>query len=130
MPEAMKQLFPPLDTLVAGLPPAFVQVVARAVAYDVADRYPDAIAFGVALAEALVMSTACAVAAMWPCDANDDDRVYTSADMHIIHVDQGQQLCVDQQGPQSLVDAGMTQENPGHGSTDVDRPRNRLLRCG
>jgi Protein kinase domain len=64
MPEAMKQLFPPLDTLVAGLPPAFVHAVARAVAYDVADRYPDVIALGVALGEALVTSTARAVAAM------------------------------------------------------------------
>ena len=114
----------------AGLPPAFVHAVARAVAYDVADRYPDAIAFGVALAEALVMSTACAVAAMWPSDANDDDRVYTSADMHVIHIDQGQQLCVDQQVPQTLVDAGMTQATPGHGSSDVDQPLNRFLRCG
>jgi hypothetical protein len=64
MPAAMKQLFPPLDTFVPGLPPAFVQVVARAVAYNVADRYPDAIALGVALGEALVTSTARAVAAM------------------------------------------------------------------
>ena len=64
MPEAMKQLFPPLDTLVPGLPPAFVHVVARAAAYDVADRYPDAVALGVALGEALVMSRARAVAAM------------------------------------------------------------------
>jgi hypothetical protein len=38
--------------------------VARAVAHDVADRYPDVLAFGVALGEALVMSTARAVAAM------------------------------------------------------------------
>jgi hypothetical protein len=38
--------------------------VARAVAYDVAARYPDALAFGVALGETLVMSTARAVAAM------------------------------------------------------------------
>jgi hypothetical protein len=64
MPAAMKQLFPPLDTLVAGLPPAFVHAVARAVAYDVADRYPDVLALGVALGEALVTSTARAVAAM------------------------------------------------------------------
>jgi Protein kinase domain/REase_MTES_1575 len=64
LPEAMKQLFPPLDTLVPGLPPAFVHTVARAVAYDVADRYPDVLAFGVALGEALVTSTARAVAAM------------------------------------------------------------------
>jgi hypothetical protein len=64
MPQAMQQLFPPLDTLVAGLPPAFVQAVARAVAYDVVDRYPDVMALGVALGEALVMSTARAVAAM------------------------------------------------------------------
>jgi serine/threonine-protein kinase len=64
MPQAMKQLFPPLDTLVPGLPPAFVHAVARAVAYDVADRYPDVIALGVALGEALVTSTARAVAAM------------------------------------------------------------------
>jgi serine/threonine protein kinase len=64
LPEAMKQLFPPLDTLVPGLPPAFVQAVARAVAYDVTDRYPDVLAFGVALGEALVTSTARAVAAM------------------------------------------------------------------
>jgi hypothetical protein len=41
-----------------------VQAVARAVAHDVADRYPDATAFGVALGEALVTSTARAVAAM------------------------------------------------------------------
>jgi hypothetical protein len=60
----MQQLFPPLDTLVPGLPPAFVHVVARAVAHDVAARYPDAMALGVALGEALVMSTARAVAAM------------------------------------------------------------------
>jgi serine/threonine-protein kinase len=66
MPEAMQQLFPPLDTLVPGLPPAFVQAVARAVAHDVADRYPDATAFAVALGEALVMSTAHTVAAMQP----------------------------------------------------------------
>jgi hypothetical protein len=66
MPQAMKQLFPPLDTLVAGLPPAFVQAVARAVAYDVVDRYPDVLALGVALGEALVTSTARAVAAMQP----------------------------------------------------------------
>ena len=64
VPEAMKQLFPPLDTLVAGLPPAFVHAAARAVAYDVADRYPDVLALGVALGEALVTSTARAVAAM------------------------------------------------------------------
>jgi Protein kinase domain len=64
MPEAMKQLFPPLDTLVPGLPPAFVHAVARAVAYDVADRYPDVLAFGVALGEALVTSRARAVAEM------------------------------------------------------------------
>jgi serine/threonine-protein kinase len=64
MPEAMKQLFPPLDTLVAGLPSTFVHAVARAVAYDVADRYPDVLAFGVALGEALVMSRARAVAEM------------------------------------------------------------------
>jgi serine/threonine-protein kinase len=64
LPAAIKQLYPPLATLVAGLPPAFVQAVARAVAYDVGDRYPDALAFGVALGEALVMSTARAVAAM------------------------------------------------------------------
>jgi hypothetical protein len=62
VPEAMQQLFPPLDTLVPGLPPAFVHAVARAVAYDVAERYPDAMAFGAALGEALVMSTARAVA--------------------------------------------------------------------
>jgi hypothetical protein len=124
MPEAMKQLFPPLDTLVPGLPPAFVQVVARAVAYNVADRYPDAIALGVALEEALVMSTACAVAAMWPCDPHDDDRVYTSADMRI---DQGRQVCVDQQVPQTLVGVGMTHAKPGYGSTDVDKPLKRLL---
>jgi hypothetical protein len=41
-----------------------VQALARAVAHDVGDRYPDALAFGVALGEALVMSTARAVAAM------------------------------------------------------------------
>jgi hypothetical protein len=105
MPEALKQLFPPLDTLVPGLPPAFVQVVARAVAYDVADRYPDAIALGIALGEALVMTTARAVAAMWSCDPNDHERVYTSADMHI---DQCRQVWVDQQVPQTLVGAGMT----------------------
>jgi serine/threonine-protein kinase len=64
VPAAMQQLFPPLDTLVAGLPPAFVHAVARAVAYDVADRHPDVIALGVALGEALVMTTARAVAAM------------------------------------------------------------------
>jgi serine/threonine-protein kinase len=64
MPQAMQQLFPPLDTLVPGLPPAFVQAVARAVAHDVGNRYPDALTFGVALGEALVMSTARAVAAM------------------------------------------------------------------
>ena len=64
VPQAMKQLFPPLDTLAAGLPPAFVHAVARAVAHDVADRYPDVIALGVALGEALVTSTARAVAAM------------------------------------------------------------------
>jgi hypothetical protein len=64
MLEAMQQLFPPLDTLVPGLPPAFVQAVARATAYDVADRYPDALSFGVTLGEALVMSRARAVAAM------------------------------------------------------------------
>jgi Protein kinase domain len=64
MPQAMKQLFPPLDTLVPGLPPAFVQAVARATAYDVGERYPDALAFGVALGEALVRSTTHAVAAM------------------------------------------------------------------
>jgi serine/threonine-protein kinase len=64
LPAAIKQLFPPLDTLVAGLPPAFVHAVARAVAHDVGDRYPDALAFGVALGEALVTSTARAVAAM------------------------------------------------------------------
>ena len=64
VPAAMKQLFPPLDTLVPGLPPPFVQAVARATAYDVADRYPDALSFGVALGEALVMSRARAVAAM------------------------------------------------------------------
>jgi hypothetical protein len=64
MPQAMRQLFPSLDTLVAGLPPAFVHAVARAVAYDVADRYPDVLALGVALGEALVTSTARAVAAM------------------------------------------------------------------
>jgi uncharacterized membrane protein (DUF485 family) len=130
MPDAMKQLFPPLDSLVPGLPSAFAQVIARAVAYDVADRYPDAMALGVALGETLIMSTACAVAAMWPCDPNDHDRVDTSADMHIIHIGQGQQLCVDQQVPQALVSAGMTQATPGHGSSDVDRPLNRLPRCG
>jgi len=65
-PAAMKQLFPPLDTLVAGLPPAFVHAVGRAVAHDVADRYPDALAFGVALGEALVMSTARTVGEMRP----------------------------------------------------------------
>jgi hypothetical protein len=64
LPEALKQLFPPLDTLVPGLPPAFVYAVARAVAFDVADRYPNVIALGVALGEALVTSTARAVAAM------------------------------------------------------------------
>jgi serine/threonine-protein kinase len=64
VPEAMQQLFPPLDTLVPGLPPAFVQAVARAVADDVADRYPDATAFGVALGEALVTSTTRTVAEM------------------------------------------------------------------
>jgi hypothetical protein len=64
LPEAMKQLFPPLDALVPGLPPAFVQAVGRAVAHDVADRYPDVMALGVALGEALVTSTARAVAAM------------------------------------------------------------------
>jgi hypothetical protein len=120
----MKQLFPPLDTLVPGLPPAFVQVVARAVAYNVADRYPDAIALGVALGEALVMSTACAVAAMWPCDPNDHDRAYTSADMRI---DQGQPVCVDHQIPQTLVGAGMTQAQPRYGSSDVNQPLKRLL---
>src|SRR5918912_427368 len=57
VPAAMKQLFPPLDTLVPGLPPAFVQAVARAVAHDVGDRYPDALALGVALGEALVTSS-------------------------------------------------------------------------
>jgi hypothetical protein len=66
VPEAMQQLFPPLDTLVAGLPPAFVHAVARAVAYDVAARYPDAMAFGAALGEVLVMSTARAVAERQP----------------------------------------------------------------
>ena len=66
LPQAMAQLFPPLDTLVPGLPPAFVHAVARAVAYDVADRYPDVLAFGVALGEALVMSTARTVAEMRP----------------------------------------------------------------
>src|SRR5918912_86005 len=64
VPAAMQQLFPPLDTLVPRLPPAFVHAVARAVAHDVSDRYPDALAFGIALGEALVMSTARAVAAM------------------------------------------------------------------
>jgi serine/threonine-protein kinase len=64
VPAAMKQLFPPLDAHVAGLPPVFVQAVARAVAYDVGDRYPDVLALGVALGEALVTSTARAVAAM------------------------------------------------------------------
>jgi hypothetical protein len=64
LPAAMQQLFPPLDTLVPGLPPAFVHAVVRAVAHDVADRYPDVLAFGVALGEALVMSTTHAVAAM------------------------------------------------------------------
>jgi serine/threonine protein kinase len=127
MPQAMKQLFPPLDTLVAGLPPAFVQAVARAVAYDVADRYPDVLAFGVALGEALVMSTACAVAAMRPCDPNDHDRVSASTDMHI---DQGRPVCVDQQVPQALLGAGMTQANPGHESSEVDQPLNKLLKCG
>ena len=66
VPEAMQQLFLPLDTLVPGLPPAFMHAVARAVAYDVAERYPDATAFGVALGEALVMSTARTVAEMRP----------------------------------------------------------------
>jgi hypothetical protein len=66
MPTAMQQLFPPLDTLVPGLPPAFVHAVARAVAHDVVDRYPDATAFGVALGETLVTSTARTVAEMRP----------------------------------------------------------------
>ena len=66
VPQAMQQLFPPLDRLVAGLPPAFVQAVARAVAYDVVDRYPDVVTLGVALGEALGMPTAKAVAAMQP----------------------------------------------------------------
>src|SRR5437764_4958886 len=66
VPQAMQQLFPPLDTLVAGLPSAFVQAVDRAVAYDVVDRYPDVLALGVALGEALVRSTARAVAVMQP----------------------------------------------------------------
>jgi hypothetical protein len=51
---------------VAGLPPAFAHAVARAVAYDVAARYPDAMAFGAALGEVLVMSTARAVAERQP----------------------------------------------------------------
>jgi hypothetical protein len=110
MPEAMKQLFPSLDTLVAGLPPAFVHAVARAVAYDVVDRHPDVMALGCALGEALVVSTACAVAAMRPCDPNNHDRVYSSADMH---VDQRRQACVDQQVPQTRLGAGMPQANPG-----------------
>jgi serine/threonine-protein kinase len=66
LPAAMQQLFPPLDTLVPGLPPAFVQAVARAVAFDAADRFPDATAFGAALGEALVESTARAVAERQP----------------------------------------------------------------
>jgi serine/threonine protein kinase len=66
VPQAMQQLFPPLDTLVPGLPPAFVHAVARAVAYDVAERYPDALAFGAALGEALAMSTARVAEAMQP----------------------------------------------------------------
>jgi hypothetical protein len=110
MPQAMRQLFPSLDTLVAGLPPAFVHAVARAVAYDVTDRHPDVITLGVALGEALVMSTACAVAAMRSCDPNDHDRVYRSAAMHI---DQRRQACIDQQVPQTLLGAGMAQANPG-----------------
>jgi hypothetical protein len=64
--EAMQQLFPPLDTLVPGLPPAVAHAVARAVAYHVGDRYPDALAFGAALGEALVTSTARAVAERQP----------------------------------------------------------------
>jgi serine/threonine-protein kinase len=66
VPQAMQQLFPPLDTLVPGLPPAFVHAVARAVAYDVAARYRDAMAFGAALGEALAMSTARVAEAMQP----------------------------------------------------------------
>jgi hypothetical protein len=58
---------------VPGLPPAFVHAVARAVAPDVGDRYPDAMALGVALGEALVMSTAPAVAAMQPSPHGSSD---------------------------------------------------------
>jgi serine/threonine-protein kinase len=64
--QALKALFPPINSLVPNVPPKMVAVVAKATAFRPDDRYPDAIAMGIALGEALGMSPAAATTAIQP----------------------------------------------------------------
>jgi hypothetical protein len=58
VPSAMRDLFEPLESLVPGVPADFSAAIARAVAHDAAQRFPDVTAFGVALGECLMAATA------------------------------------------------------------------------
>jgi serine/threonine-protein kinase len=58
VPGAMRQLFEPLESRVPGVPADFSAAIARAVAHDAAQRFPDVTAFGVALGECLMAATA------------------------------------------------------------------------
>jgi serine/threonine protein kinase len=53
----MRALFPPADTLVPGIPAGLAQVLTRATAFDVTDRFPDAASMAVALQQVLQPSS-------------------------------------------------------------------------
>jgi len=63
---SLRLLFPPLGTIVTGLPPDFAAAIAKAVAFDVNDRYPDVVTFGIALGQSLGLTPADAAIAMRP----------------------------------------------------------------